>query len=202
MRKTSSTRGRTLLSLSLALLVGAAASLGLPRPALAEPVGQPVPAFEAADDAGATHSLAEFKGKTLVLVFWGSGCPTTTGYAQRLQAIAQLCQQKSAGLLGVASNKADDAATVARAKGAQGLAFPILIDRGGTIARQLGARMTPTACVIDGEGVLRYFGAIDDDPPGTNPGVTSYLRQAIEAVTAGRAPATAETRVRGCVISP
>ena len=86
------TRGRTLLSLSLALLVGGVASLGVLRPALAEPVGQQVAAFEAADEAGATHSLAEFKGKTLVLVFWGSGCPTTTGYAQRLQAIAQLCQ--------------------------------------------------------------------------------------------------------------
>lgn len=193
------TRARAaLLSLSLALLVGT----GAPRLALAEPVGQQVPAFEAQDDAGVTHTLAEFKGKTLVLVFWGSGCPTTTGYAQRLQAIAQLCQQKSAKLLGVASNKTDDAATVARAKGGQGLAFPILIDKGGAIARQLGARMTPTACVIDGEGVLRYFGAIDDDPPGTNPGATPYLRQAIEAVTAGRAPATAETRVRGCVISP
>lgn len=197
---TARTKTWTRPLLSLALLVGA--SLGAPRLVLAEPVGQPVPAFEAQDEAGASHSLAEFKGRTLVLVFWGSGCPTTTGYAQRLQAIAQLCQQKSAGLLGVASNKADDAGTVARAKGAQGLSFPILIDKGGAIARQLGARMTPTACVIDGEGVLRYFGAIDDDPPGTNPGATPHLRQAIEAVTAGRAPATAETRVRGCVISP
>jgi peroxiredoxin len=165
------------------------------------PPGQPVADFSAQDDQGGQHSLSGYHGKTVVLVFWGSACPTSQAYAQRIQAVASAAGGRGAVVLGVASNAGDDAATVSRVKGGQGLSIPILIDQGGAIARACGAVVTPTACVIDGEGVMRYLGAIDNDPQGSRRDATPYLRQAIDAVLSGQAPPTASTRATGSRIS-
>jgi peroxiredoxin len=186
---------------ALALIVALLAVTLAPAWAEPPPIGQKVEAFAAADEAGTQRSLADQQGKTVVLVVWGAQCPTSQGYAQRLNQLAQHARAKGAIFWGVAPNKTDDAGAVSAAKGAQGLGFPIIIDKGGAIARSLGARMTPTAAVIDGQGVLRYLGAIDDDPGGNRGNATTYLKGAIDAVTGGGAPSPAETKVVGSLIS-
>lgn len=172
---------------------------GLTLPAVfAAGVGERVEAFEGQDEQGRRFSLAEQQGKVVVVVVWGSSCRASEAYAQRLQGIARHATASGVVLLGVAPNQDDAAASVAAAKQRQGLPFPILIDRGARIAGAVGASVTPTACVIDGGGVLRYRGAIDDDPAGSRgANATPYLKQAIDAVLAGRAPERAETRPAG-----
>jgi peroxiredoxin len=193
----------TLLGLGCLLAGAATFAPGLLRAAPPPPpVGQRVADFSANDDQGNAHSLSGYHGKTVVLVFWGSACPTSQAYAQRIQAVASAATGRGAVVLGVASNAGDDAATVGRAKGGQGLSIPILIDQGGAIAHACGAVVTPTACVIDGEGVMRYLGAIDDDPQGGRRNATQYLRDAVDAVLSGQAPAQATTRATGSRISP
>lgn len=57
--------------------------------------------------------------------------------------------------------------------------------------------MTPHAFLLDGERKVVYMGAVDDS---MNAGKVKehYLQEAIDAVLAGKAPATAETRQFGC----
>jgi hypothetical protein len=58
---------------------------------------------------------------------------------------------------------------VARAR-ASGLPFPYLKDEDGTLARELGALVTPHAFVFDADRRLRYRGRIDDARHGSWPG--------------------------------
>jgi peroxiredoxin len=181
------TRGTVVAALALVA--------ALAQVALAGGIGERVGAFDLQDERGQRRALGDYQGKTLVVIVWGASCPTSAGYAQRLQALAQRFGGR-VELLGLAVE--GDATAVGQAKQRQGLGFPIAIDAGGRVAQGLGAGVTPTALVIDGQGTLRYRGAIDDDPAGARAGsATPYLQQAIDAVLAGRAPPQTETRAVG-----
>lgn len=188
------TGSRTKLLALAALVLGTT----LPAAVFAGGVGERVVAFEGQDEQGRRHALADQQGKVVVVVVWGSSCRASEAYAVRIQALARHATSSGAVVLGVAPNQDDAAGAVSQAKQRQGLTFPILIDRGGRIAAAVGASVTPTACVIDGNGVLRYRGAIDDDPAGSRgASATPFLRQALDAVLQGRDPPRAETRPAG-----
>ena len=74
------------------LVLGMLAAIAIASPcaAAAPAIGQPAPAFAAVDSNGRSRSLAEFKGKTVVLEWTNNGCPYTrkhydSGNMQRLQ---------------------------------------------------------------------------------------------------------------------
>jgi hypothetical protein len=57
--------------------------------------------------------------------------------------------------------------------------------------------------VIDGAGALVYMGAIDDRPtasPASVKGARNYVREALDAIAAGRPIAVASTRPYGCSV--
>jgi hypothetical protein len=45
----------------------------------------------------------------------------------------------------------------------RGIDFPVLVDRGSVLARELGFRIVPTGFFVDAEGVVRYRHANDFD---------------------------------------
>jgi hypothetical protein len=77
--------------------------------------------------------------------------------------------------------------------------MPYLHDATQEVARNYGARTTPDVFVLDREGVLRYRGAPDGDydDPGQR---AAWLRDALDAILAGREPERAETDPVGCSI--
>ena len=83
---------------------------------------------------------------------------------------------------------------------AAGMRFPYVVDATSGIARAFGATRTPEAFLFDGRGRLVYHGAIDDNAHEPNAVQHHYLRDALEAVVAGRAIAEGETRFLGCTI--
>lgn len=189
---------RTTPLASLAL----AALLGLCAPAAAVEPGQDVGQIEAQDETGQRRSLEQLRGKVVVLVFWGSECPTSKRYAERLTRLARQWGDRVV-FLGVASNRSEDAAKVKGAKAEQKLPFPILLDEGGVIARRLGVGATPIAVVIDGQGKMRYRGQIDDDPQGEKgQGAEAHLKSAVQAVVDGKEPARKTTDQTGSRIKP
>ena len=77
--------------------------------------------------------------------------------------------------------------------------FPYLYDEDQSVARALGSQRTPEVFVFDRERTLVYHGAIDDDRDGDD--VTQhFLRDALDAVLAGRAPDPSETAPVGCSV--
>jgi hypothetical protein len=70
------------------------------------------------------------------------------------------------------------------------------------VGKLYDARTTPHMFVIDAAGVLRYDGAIDDDPRGKKQAAerTAYVKQVLDAVLSGQAPPHANTRPYGCSV--
>jgi hypothetical protein len=81
--------------------------------------------------------------------------------------------------------------------------FPYLADEGQKISQQFGATKTPEVFVLHGAGkdfILKYKGAIDDNPQLESGVKDSYLRNAIEAVLNDRNVQSFDKRATGCLI--
>jgi alkyl hydroperoxide reductase subunit AhpC len=78
--------------------------------------------------------------------------------------------------------------------------FPYLRDAIQGVAKAYGATHTPQLFVFDKDRKLRYTGKIDDN--WQNPGAVKrqYLREALDALLQGGAPAEAQTHAIGCTI--
>ena len=77
-------------SILATIAVTAATVIGVPHASATATVGQPAPAFSAVDTQGKTRTLAEFKGKRVVLEWHNQKCPYVVkhysgGNMQRLQ---------------------------------------------------------------------------------------------------------------------
>jgi peroxiredoxin len=81
----------------------------------------------------------------------------------------------------------------------KGFKFTYLYDPSQAIGRAYGATVTPHAFVLDGQRKLAYVGAIDDDMNAAK-AKTPYVRQALDAVLAGKQPEPAQTQPAGCGI--
>lgn len=191
-----------------ALLIASA----LAAPAVAAPVlGQPAPAFEAVDAKGKTRSLAEFRGKTVVLEWTNNGCPYVqkhynSGNMQNLQGqaakdgVVWLTVVSSAP--GMQGHLTGPQAVAWKAKEKAPVA-DVLLDPKGTVGRAYEAKTTPHMYVVDKAGALVYMGGIDDKPssdPASLKGATNYVAAALADVKAGRAVAQAATRPYGCSV--
>jgi peroxiredoxin len=191
----------------------AAATLGLASSALwaAAPVGQAAPAFTAADVAGKRVSLADFKGRTVVLEWVNPGCPFVQKHYQsaNMQATQKAAAGQGAVWLAVNTTAADHvdykspADMAAWMKDQQAAATHTLMDTDGRIGRAYGARTTPHMYVINASGTVVYAGAIDSKAsanPADIAGATNHVLQALADTQAGRPVGTASTRPYGCSV--
>jgi peroxiredoxin len=191
---------------SLALLVVAlAAGPVLPASAAEVKVGDTVDGLTFTDSHYLPRSLADFPGaKAFVLAFTSTGCPVVQRYLPVLRGLEGEFRDRGVRVLAVDAD-ADDSVTAVAAQAVEyDMAFPIVKDFDGSCARALGVRRTATAAVLDGRRRLRYRGRVDDQYrlAGTRAAAEHHeLRDAVEAVLAGRDVPVAETPVDGCPIT-
>jgi peroxiredoxin len=77
--------------------------------------------------------------------------------------------------------------------------FPYLRDDSQEVAREYGALTTPDVYVFNADNKLAYRGAPDGDYEDDSQNA-DWLREALDAVIAGNAPANAETESVGCSV--
>ena len=190
------------------------------RISAAEPVhtlslGAPAPDFKLRGADGRKYSLKDFrKSDLLAVVFTCNHCPTAQYYEDRLKQIVQ--DYKTKGLALVAINPNDPRSVrldelgytdlsdsfeemKIRAKQKQ-FNFPYLYDGDSElVSRAYGPVATPHAFLFDKERRLRYVGRLDDSerPEFVK---TRDLRDAIEALLAGREVGVKQTKSFGCSI--
>jgi peroxiredoxin len=193
-----------------ACVVAAAAAFSVS--AYATPVpGQPAPAFRAVDVNGKPVSLADFRGRTVVLEWNNPHCPFvqkhySSGNMQSLQK-----KNVADGVVWLAINSTSDSHSEYMAPpklaawfGEQRAApSAIVMDPKGEIGRAYAAKVTPHMYVIDPKGTLVYAGAIDDKR-STNPAdvktAKNHVTAALGEVAAGKPVSAATTTAYGCTI--
>lgn len=170
--------------------------------ALTAVVGQPAPPFQLTDQAGQTHRLADLRGKIVVLEWINPQCP----YVQRHYQARTMTSLVSAFPSDRVVWLAIDSSHFVQPEGSEawrsehGMTYPILQDASGAVGRAYGATTTPNMYVIDAQGVLRYQGAIDDDPRGRVETPRNYVREAVQALLDGGQVPTPQTQPYGCSV--
>lgn len=178
-------------------------------------VGDVVPNFKLTDIDGKERSLSDYKEKIVILEWFNPQCPYVIDqYTKRaLKSFGNDMQQ--AGVVYLAINSAAPGNQGAgkeaniEARERFGIHFPILLDEDGAVGHMFDARFTPQMFIIDGKGVLRYAGAIDNAPLGkvneTYPAgkgkergqYVNYARQAYDELKADKDVTTPKTKPYG-----
>ena len=172
--------------------------------------GQAAPAFTLVDAEGTPRSLADFRGKTVVLEWTNEGCPYVikhyTGAMQALQreavadGVVWLTIISSApGTQGFVEGQA---AREWRTR-TNGASTHLLLDPTGEVGKLFDAKTTPDMRVIDADGIVRFVGGIDDRPtnkPEDLDGANNYVRAALADMKAGRPVQTAFATPYGCSV--
>jgi peroxiredoxin len=199
----------------LPILIGSAAASAITAAALivssadAAPPGNAAPAFKELNTSGKDISLADFRGKTVVIEWTNHGCPFVQKHynSKNMQATQAAAAEDGVVWLSVISSK----------PGSQGHVSPeqadkltldrgakpthVLLDPDGSMGRAYGAKTTPHMFIITPDGKVAYNGAIDsiqsnkvDDVPKA----INYVTTGLAALKAGKAPDPAATVPYGC----
>lgn len=172
--------------------------------------GEAAPAFTLTDSNGVEHSLEDFAGKTVILEWTNKDCPFvkkfySEGHMQGWQE--DYTAMDDVVWLTIGSSApgnqghldADGWNSEIEKQGINSTA--VLLDEDGAVGRAYAAKTTPHIYVIDGDGVLRYQGAIDSKKSAKASdidGATNYLAAAVDAVLAGEEVAEHTTQPYGC----
>jgi hypothetical protein len=184
--------------LALALAVFATASS-----LVAVRVGEPAPAFTATDNQGKQHSLADYKGKWIVLEWHNRECPYilknySSGNMQKLQ---REWTAKGVIWLSIVSSGPGKAGyvtpeqSVAYVKEQNAAPTAVLLDPTGVVGHAFEAKSTPHMFVVNPQGIVIYDGALDDKPTREVADVataTNYVSAALTEAMAGK-PVTMPT---------
>jgi thiol-disulfide isomerase/thioredoxin len=122
-------------------------------------VGKVAPDIEGTDGDGKPFRLSDYRGKVVVLDFWGHWCPDCRGVYPRQRELAKQFEGKPFVLLGVNSDENRDELKKVLAK--RGVTWRYWFDggvRGGPIASAWNIQSWPTIYVLDAKGVIRHRG--------------------------------------------
>jgi peroxiredoxin len=166
-------------------------------------VGTVAPDFTLPDTAGEDWSLNG--APATVLVFTCNHCPYALAWHDRLVDAARDYEDRGVMFMAINANDAERyprdsfEAMKRRVETDGGWPMPYLHDATQDVARGYGAKTTPDVFVLDHGGVLRYRGAPDGDydDPGQR---AVWLRDALDAVLAGRELERPQTAPVGCSI--
>ncbi len=172
-------------------------------------IGKEAPAFTATNTKNEKVSLADFKGKVVVLEWVNFGCPYVVKHysSKNMQKLQADYTGKDVVWLTVNSSAEGkggylEASKLGEKTSAEGSkATHVLVDSDGTIGKAYGAKVTPHMMIIAKDGTLAYSGAIDSkattdaaDIEGADP----LFANALDSVLDGKEVANAKNEPYGC----
>ncbi len=173
-----------------------------------------IPSFNLPATDGKTYSLDSFSSaKLLVVIFSCNHCPYVQAYEDRMIALQRDYGPKGVQLVAINSNETgnhpeDDFPHMVERSKAKGFNFPYLRDETQEVARAYGAERTPHIFLFEkvpgtiSEGArhrLRYTGRIDDNWQNPSAVKSHDLRNALDALLAGKEPPS-NTPAIGCTV--
>src|SRR3954469_13596867 len=175
------------------------------------PVGSAAPAFSLPDAKGKTHSLADYKGKYVVLEWFNPECPFVKKHygSGNMQKLQQEFTGKGVVWLNIHSSApgmegnltAEQAGAIFNSWKTHQTAM--LLDPEGKVGRAYGAKNTPHMFVINPEGKVVYEGAIDSKAtpnPADIANSTNYVKVALDESMSGKPVSNPNTKPYGCSV--
>ncbi len=155
----------------------------------------------------ASLSLKDIKEDVVVLVFLGNHCPVVTAYEDRIQQYVDDVKGKSVKVVAVAvtggsARETDNLDKIkARLKpGEKSFNYTYGFDDSQQIGRDYGAYATPHFFVLDKTRTIRYMGSLDDSPNSEKNVKKTFVKDAVDALLAGKDVEVSETKAQGCGI--
>lgn len=114
--------------------------------------------FTLTDQYGNTHTLSEYRGKTVFLNFWATWCPPCRREMPDIQALYEKYsaeEEPSVIILGIAApelGKEQDEEGIAAFLEENGYTYPVVMDHGGQVFADYGIYSYPTTMMIDKDG--------------------------------------------------
>jgi peroxiredoxin len=177
----------------------------------APPIGSAAPTFSLPDAQGKTHSLADYKGKYVVLEWFNPECPFVKKHygSDNMQNLQKQYTDKGVVWLTIDSNAPGTEGNIT-AEQAQKIMTSwkthqtaLLLDPEGKVGREYGSKNTPNMVIINPDGNVIYEGAIDSKAtpnPADIPTSTNYVKAALDESLAGKAISHPSTRPYGCSV--
>jgi len=175
------------------------------------PVGSAAPEFSLPDAHGKTHSLADYKGKYVVLEWFNPECPFVKKHygSDNMQKLQADYTGKGVVWLTIDSNAPGTEGNIT-AEQAQKIMSgwkthqtALLLDPDGKVGRAYGAKNTPDMVIVNPDGKIVYEGAIDSKAtpnPADIPTSTNYVKAALDESIAGKPISHPSTRPYGCSV--
>ena len=114
----------------------------------------PAPELQAHDLRGAPKTLADYRGKVVLLNFWATWCPPCQREMPSLERLRTRMAGRPLEIVAVSSAEAPDDVKAFLAK--MKLGFPILLDPDGSNTRRWNVFALPTTFVLDADGRVRH----------------------------------------------
>ena len=199
--KTSIVASMTLLLVSLWANVASAAAV----------VGQAAPNFTVTDSNGTSVSLADYKGKYVVLEWMNPVCPFTQKHYRSGNMQALQSEYRAKGVVWLSVNTAEAGSSSYRpgsemnAWETEMKAAPsaLLMDSDSSLAKLYGAKTTPHMFVVSPAGMVVYAGAIDDKR-STNiedvKNAKNFVKTALDESLADKPVSISSTQPYGCSV--
>ncbi|MBK5924332.1 hypothetical protein CCR90_11215 [Rhodovulum sulfidophilum] len=130
---------------------------------------QALPEAVLLDETDAERSLGEYRGRWVVLNFWGTWCPPCLAEMPTLDSLAASMGSERFAVVTVATGRNPPQAIDRFFEDKQIAHLPKWRDRSSGLARQMGIIGLPVTVILDPEGreIGRLMGEADWNSPGT-----------------------------------
>jgi peroxiredoxin len=174
-------------------------------------VGTGAPEFSLTDSKGKTHSLSEYKGKYVVLEWFNPECPFVVKHygSGNMQKLQQEYTGKGIVWLSINSSAPGKEGSLTAEQAEKKMSqwktkqTALLLDPDGKAGHAYASKNTPTMVIVNPEGKVVYYGAIDNKAtpnPADIPSSTNYVKVALDESLGGKPVSTTTTKPYGCSI--
>lgn len=151
----SNIRWRSVVNIAIGVVIlaalGYAVVQSLPRGDNRAAIGEPAPDFQLTDMEGHAQRLSDYRGRGVLINFWGSWCEPCVN---EMPLLKEAYAQAGDGVEVLAVNVGQSRGTVKQFAEEQGLIFPLLLDVSGETAKTYRISGLPVSVLIDAEGVI------------------------------------------------
>ena len=124
--------------------------------------GEKSPDFKLKDLDGKTHSLSQYKGKVVIVVYWRPGQDRSLNALKALKSLQETFSDQPVQVLAI--TKDTDRSTIKDLRKSLELPFPLLLDSKEEVYSQFGVFVFPSTALIDRKGIYRvHYGSFRED---------------------------------------